>query len=119
MSWWIINSDVYARLKSHIMARFESMYGLHLYELVERRKDFAYVQCEAFGLDELRKFMNVPDRKLQRFADFNKYSLKVAMREVNELCDFSVRIEPVNNGRKVDRTDRERDGPVATTCPKG
>ena len=33
--------------------------------------------------------------------------------------DFSVRIEPVNNGRKVDRTDRERDGPVATTCPKG
>jgi hypothetical protein len=99
----IVNSDVYARLKSQIMFCFESKYGLYLYELIERRKGLDYVQCEEFDLDELRKFMNVPDSKLQRFADFNKYALKVAIREVNALCDFWVRIEPVKNGRKVER----------------
>jgi len=97
----ITNSDVYARLKSRVMFCFRSKFSLYLYELVERRKGMEYVQSELFGLEEFKRLLNVPTGKLERFADFHKYALKVAVREVNALCDFWVQIEPVKTGRKV------------------
>jgi plasmid replication initiation protein len=45
----------------------------------------------------------VPEGKLERFADLNKYCLKVAVEEINKLCPFYVDFTPIKNGRKVER----------------
>src|SRR3546814_1660459 len=47
--------------------------------------------------------LNVPEGKLERFADFNKYCLKVAQEEINKLCPFWVEFTPIKKGRKVER----------------
>jgi plasmid replication initiation protein len=97
------NSEVYARLKTQVMYCFESKYALCLYEMIERRIGLEYKQSEEFTIAELRGLLNVPEGKLKRFADFNKYCLKVAQEEINKLCPFWVEFTPIKKGRKVER----------------
>ncbi|WP_059153303.1 replication initiation protein [Novosphingobium barchaimii] len=97
------NSEVYARLKTQVMYCFESKYALCLYEMIERRIGLEYKQSEEFAIAELRGLLNVPEGKLERFADFNKYCLKVAQDEINKLCPFWVEFTPIKKGRKVER----------------
>ncbi|OYW79890.1 MAG: hypothetical protein B7Z27_04760, partial [Sphingobacteriia bacterium 32-37-4] len=97
------NSEVYARLKTQVMYCFESKYALCLYEMIERRIGLEYKQSEEFTIAELRGLLNVPEGKLERFADFNKYCLKVAQEEINKLCPFWVEFTPIKKGRKVER----------------
>lgn len=99
----IRNSQVYARLKTQVMYCFESKYSLCLYEMIERRIGLDYKQKEDFSILEIRGLLNVPEEKLQRFADLNKYCLKVAAEEINKLCPFYVDFTPIKNGRKVER----------------
>src|SRR3546814_12541454 len=82
---------------------FESKYALCLYEMIERRIGLEYKQSEEFTIAELRGLLNVPEGKLERFADFNKYCLKVAQEEINKLCPFWVESTPITKGRKVER----------------
>jgi hypothetical protein len=97
------NSEVYARLKTQVMYCFESKYALCLYEMIERRIGLEYKQSEEFTIEELRGLLNVPAGKLERFADLNKYCLKVAVEEINKLCPFYVDFTPIKKGRKVER----------------
>ena len=97
------NSEVYARLKTQVMYCFESKYALCLYEMIERRIGLEYKQREEFTIDELRGLLNVPEGKLERFADLNKYCLKVAVGEINKLCPFYFEFTPIKKGRKVER----------------
>ncbi|MBA4763819.1 replication initiation protein [Sphingomonas sp.] len=97
------NSQVYARLKTQVMYCFESKYALCLYEMIERRIGLEYKQKEEFTIEEVRGLLNVPEGKLERFADLNKYCLKVAVEEINKLCPFYVDFTPIKNGRKVER----------------
>ena len=82
---------------------FESKYALCLYEMIERRIGLEYKQKEEFTIEELRGLLNVPEGKLERFADLNKYCLKVAVGEINKLCPFYVEFTPIKKGRKVER----------------
>lgn len=97
------NSEIYARLKTQVMYCFESKYALCLYEMIERRIGLEYKQQEEFTIEELRGLLNVPQGKLERFADLNKYCFKVAVEEINKLCPFYVDFTPIKNGRKVER----------------
>jgi len=97
------NSEVYARLKTQVMYCFESKYALCLYEMIERRIGLEYKQREEFTIEEIRGLLNVPEGKLERFADLNKYCLKVAVEEINKLCPFYVEFTPIKKGRKVER----------------
>jgi hypothetical protein len=96
------NSEVYARLKTQVMYCFESKYSLCLYEMMERRIGLEFKNSETFSLEELRGLLNVPSGKLERFADLNKYCLKVAMDEINKLCPFYVDFKPIKRGKKVE-----------------
>jgi len=99
----IRNSEVYARLKTQVMYCFESKYALCLYEMIERRIGLNYMQAEEFSIEDLRGLLNVPKGKLDRFADLNKYCLKVAQAEINKLCPFYVDFKVIKVGRKVER----------------
>src|SRR3546814_21110100 len=58
---------------------------------------------EEFTIAELRGLLNVPEGKLERIADFNKYCLKVAQEEINKLCPLWDAFSPIKKGRKVER----------------
>ncbi|WP_249110548.1 replication initiation protein [Neokomagataea anthophila] len=97
------SSEVYARLKTQVMYCFESKYSLCLYEMIERRIGLEYKQTEELTIDDIRGLLNVPVGKLERFADLNKYCLKVAIGEINSICPFYVDFTPIKKGRKVEK----------------
>ncbi|MDH7641156.1 replication initiation protein [Sphingomonas oryzagri] len=99
------NSEVYARLKTQVMYCFESKYSLCLYEMIERRIGLDWKRTETFTIDEIRGLLNVPKGKLERFADLNKYCLKLAADEINKLCPFYVDFKPIKRGRKVEKIE--------------
>lgn len=95
-------SRAWATIKSHIMYALRSKYSIRLYEMIERRVGLTK-QFEEVGIDEFRALLGVPDGKLDRFSDLNKYALKPALEEVNHLTDYVVRIATVKKGRAVEK----------------
>lgn len=98
----IMQSKAWATIKSHIMYALRSKYSIRLYEMVERRIGMMK-QHETFTVSEFRALLGVSEDKLERFADFNKYCLKPALAEVNQLTDFVVEIAVVKRGRAVEK----------------
>lgn len=98
----ISQSNAWATLKSHIMYALRSKYSIRLYEMIERRISLIK-QSEEFTPDEMRAMLGVPPGKLERYADFNKYCLKLALAEVNQLCDFTVDVMPIKKGHTVEK----------------
>jgi plasmid replication initiation protein len=98
----ISQSKAWATIKSHIMYALRSKYSIRLYEMIERRIGLVK-QHEEFTIDEFRGLLGVPNGKLDRFADFNKYCLKPAIEEVNHLSDFTVSVAAIKNGRAVQK----------------
>lgn len=84
------------------MYALRSKYSIRLYEMIERRVGLTK-QFEEITVDEFRALLGVPDGKLDRFSDLNKYALKPALEEVNHLTDFVVRIAAVKKGRAVEK----------------
>lgn len=98
----ISQSRAWATIKSHIMYALRSKYSIRLYEMVERRVGLTK-QFEEITLDQFRAYLGVPEGKLNRFADFNKYALKPAVEEVNQLTDFWVTVAAVKRGRAIEK----------------
>jgi plasmid replication initiation protein len=70
--------------------------------MIERRIGLTK-SYEEFTTDTFRAMIGVPEGKLERFADFNKYCLKPALEEVNHLTDFHVEILAIKKGRAVEK----------------
>src|SRR5262249_17956260 len=58
-------------------------------------------QSEQFSVAELRALLNVPKGKLERFADFNKYALQPALKELNALSEYAVEVGTVKQAQRV------------------
>ena len=99
----IRNSSVFARLRTQIMYSFQCKYALKLYELVEKRIQLKYKQAEYFEVGEFRSLLGVPAKKLKRFADFHRYALKPALREVNGLTPYTIEIGMIKKGKRVEK----------------
>ena len=97
----IQQSEIFARLKTQVMYCFTSKYALCLYEILQKRVNLEHRQTETFTVTELRSLLNVPEGKLERYADFNRYALKPALKEVNALSDYAVYLTPKKAGRTV------------------
>lgn len=95
-------SENWAKIKTQIMYALRSKYAVRLYEMLEKRVGLNK-QNEVFTVDEMRGHLGVEKGKLPRFADFNKYALKPALAEVNQLLDYDIQISMVKKGRIVDR----------------
>lgn len=94
------NSSIFAKLELRVIYQFTSKYALALYEAIGRR--IRMDSCvEEFTVDELRDLLRVPDSKLARFADLNKYAIQPALLEVNGLADFEVHIKPRKRGKSI------------------
>lgn len=98
----IMQSKTWATIKSHVMYALRSKYSIRLYEMIERRVGLSK-NSEEFSIEEFRGLLGVPEGKLDRFADLNKYCLKPALQEVNQLADFNVQIAAIKRGRAVEK----------------
>ncbi len=94
-------SNHWAVLKRQAVLAFQSRYGLRLYEIVALRKNMQHKSSEVFELAELRDRLGVPAGKLPRWNDLNRYAIKPAIAEVNQLSGFTVSYEPVKRSRSV------------------
>lgn len=96
----IANSNVWAKIERDVMFAFTSKYALALYEMIQKRRNLK-IQREKFEIEEIRRLLGVPPKKLKLFGDLNKYALKKAVDEVNALSDMDVLMIPLKRGRKV------------------
>jgi plasmid replication initiation protein len=99
----IKNSTTYGRLQTEVMFCFSSRYALALYEMIQKRGKLKNKNTEEWSVDEFRKLLGVPKKKLQRFADFRVKAIEPAVAEVNALGGYQVQIEGVRTGKSMTR----------------
>lgn len=97
----IKESRVFARLQKDVMFAFTSKYALALYEMVQKRGNLREKFYEDFTIEEMRGLLGVPKGKIEKFFNFNAWVIKPALKEVNALSDYGVKIEPITEGRRV------------------
>jgi hypothetical protein len=97
----ITNSTTYGRLRTEVMFCFSSKYALALYELIQKRGKLKNKHTEEWSVEEFRKLLGVPKKKLPRFADFRVKAIEPAVAEVNALGDYHVQIDGVRTGRSI------------------
>lgn len=79
--------------------RMKSQYSIRLYELL---KSYQWLKEKIFEVSELKKLLMVDDVKsYDRFPDFRRKVLEIAIDEINEHTDIDVTMETITKGRKV------------------
>ena len=79
-----------------------SKYSLALYEMIQKRGNMART-FEEMTIDEFRSFLGVPAGKLNPWINFKNFAIAPAVREVSDLSDFKVKVEPVKGKGAVHR----------------
>lgn len=87
----LFHPTIYGRLNMVVQAKFQSSYGLALYENCIRYQNLE--QTPWFELSVFRKLMGVDANKYLIFADFKRRVLDIATREVNMYSSINVQIE--------------------------
>ena len=95
-------SEIYARMDAKILSAFTSKYSLALYEAISVRI-MLHKSSEEISLTTLRQWFGVERDRLTEWYDLNRFAVRPALNEVNGLAPFTVEIEPIKRGRKVDR----------------
>lgn len=76
-----------------------SAFSIRLYELL---KSFAFCGKYEVELEELKKILMVEDVKsYERFPDFRRKVIEIAIREINDLTDLLIKYETIKKGKKV------------------
>ena len=104
----ITNIEVKKNNRNHIFRYIckhelgmKSAYSVRIYELL---KSYAYQKSKTFGLDELKRLLMVDGiESYNRFPDFRRKVLEIAVKEINKLTDLNVSYEAIKKGRKVDK----------------
>lgn len=91
--------NMYGRLDMRIQARFQSSYGLALYENCNRFKDIG--RSPWFNIDKFRKLMGIEEGKYKIFRDFKTRVLDKAVEEVNKYSPISVQPQLRKQNRQV------------------
>lgn len=95
----LYHPNVYGRLSLEIQAKFQSGYGLALYENCNRYQDIG--KTPWFELEKFRKLMGVDDNKYKIFRDFKTRVLDKSVEEVNKHSTLIVEPKLKKINRKV------------------
>jgi plasmid replication initiation protein len=91
--------ELYGRLNMVVQAKFQSSYGLALYENCVRYQNIE--QTPWFDLPQFRKLMGIEDGKYMIFRDFKRRVLDKAIDEVNKYSSLFVSPKVQKQGRQV------------------
>lgn len=96
----IRDSNISARLHKDVILQLSSKYSLALYELCRKRVNLGQRWSEEFTVERFRQLLGVGPETLPAFKSLNQRA-QPAVAEVNFLCDFGCKVEPILAGRKV------------------
>jgi plasmid replication initiation protein len=91
--------ELYGRLNMVVQAKFQSSYGLALYENCVRYQNIE--QTPWFDIPQFRKLMGIEDGKYMIFRDFKRRVLDKAIEEVNKYSSLFVSPKVQKQGRQV------------------
>lgn len=84
----LYHPELYGRLNMAVQAKFQSSYGLALYENCIRYQDIG--QTPWFELLKFRKLMGIEEGKYKIFRDFKSRVLDKAVQEVNKYSPITI-----------------------------
>jgi plasmid replication initiation protein len=91
----------YAKFSLGIQSKFQSSYGLALYENCERYRNIGTTRN--FDVLTFRKLMGVNEHQYKDFFALKRRVIVIAIKEVNKHSDFEITPEYEKNGRQVVR----------------
>ena len=89
----------YAKFSLAIQAKFQSSYGLALYENCERYRNIGYTK--SFDVFTFRKLMGVGESQYLDFFALKRRVIAAAIKEVNQYADFNIEVEYEKKGRSI------------------
>ncbi len=97
------NPSIYARLDLNLQKRFDSKYGLALWEICTDYLGSSreYGETPFIELDEYRKLIGIREGGYPQFKEFNRCAVKEPVTEINRVSDFQVTVDYKRQGRKV------------------
>lgn len=84
----LYHPSVYGRLDMKVQSKFQSNYGLALYENCNRYQDIG--QTPLFDLDKFRKLMGVDENKYKVFRDLKARVIDKSVEEINKYSSLIV-----------------------------
>lgn len=95
----LYSPDLYGRLNMMVQAKFQSTYGLALYENCIRYQNIS--QTPWFEIAQFRKLMGIEEDKYAIFRDFKRRVLDKAIEEVNKYSSLEVSCKVQKKARQV------------------
>ena len=92
-----------------------SAYAIRIYELLSQRRDFGN---RVLNLKELREILQIGPDEYKLTADFKKWVLDVAVKQINDHSDLKVSYEAKKTGRAITDFAFKIRGKDATAKPK-
>lgn len=83
----------FTKYELYYILRFKSKYSIRLYELF---KSYEFTRKVEIDIDDLQKML---DSNYERFYDFKRKVIEVALREINKETDINVDVEYIKQGR--------------------
>jgi len=80
------------------MMQFKSVHAIRIYELL---KQYENIGERILDIEEIKECCGVKD-KLRKYADFEKYLLLIAQREIKEKSDIHIEFERIKPFRKIE-----------------
>jgi plasmid replication initiation protein len=107
----LIEATLHPRLKPYLLQLKEqytaitleyalllrSSYSHRIYDLL---KQYQGVENRTIFISDLRKMMQL-EKRYPKYADFRRYVLEVAQKEINDKTDISFVFRPVREGKKI------------------
>ena len=95
----------FARIRMHFLLGLSGKYAVTLYEILEAYVNRHDKTCDV-RIEELRRWLKVPDGTYKNWKDFKKWVLEPAIKQINDdplASGFTVEYTPVRDGRFYDR----------------
>lgn len=88
----------FTRFEIHNVMKLRSFYSMRMYELL---KQYLTIGERKFDLSYLREILGIEDNEYQLYADFKRFVIKQAQKEINNKTDIHFEFEEIKSGRKV------------------
>jgi hypothetical protein len=101
----ILDNKKFLRLRLHFMIGLSGKYSVTLYMLLESLANLHQPVIE-LEIDQLRDNLSVPEGKLKKWYDLNRFAIEPAIKQINNntvAAGFSVQYEPLGSNRKIER----------------
>lgn len=95
---YLINlKEQFTKYQLENILKLNSGYSIRIYELL---KQYEKIRKRKFEIDTLKEFLGIGN-KYERFYDFERFVLKVSMKEINKHTDIDIDYDKIKRGRRI------------------